>query len=251
MVCVLLGFSVANPNPSRRSLSCSDFPKQLSGRLFLVETDESGSTETNSKAFSVDMSLGRMQVEMGDEILIKDYREGKTYKISSDGCYIDSLEEKSFTEFLEELPLNFVATGSLGSKGASVDVYSFKDGEEVGVVTLESGNQCIPASYAVKTEYSAISGSFLDLKTTLDPEKLVIPEKCKQAISGRSVPALSRNALTDAFSLFNSLSVAGKRGFPWVLGKKNGRKRESPWILGKKNGRKRGFPWILGKKTGR
>ncbi|RMX57379.1 hypothetical protein pdam_00016015 [Pocillopora damicornis] len=244
MIGFLLRFSLANPNPSGRSLSCSGFPKQLSGRLYMVKVDDSGSTEAHGMTFSIDMNLERMQKKMGDKILIMDYKEGKIYEISPDGCQIDSSEEKSIPEFLEDLPLSLVAKGSLGSKGALVELYSFQDGEEGGVVTLESGDQCIPASYAVKTKHSAISGSFLDLKTTVDPGKLIIPEKCKQEISRRSFPALSWNALSDAFTLLQSHINARKQGFPWILENKNERKRGFPWILGRKNGRKRGFPWV-------
>lgn len=56
-------------------------------------------------------------------------RQGKFYEYSPEGCYREPLEEKILPEFLQDLPLTHMATGSLGYKGASVDCYSFQDDE--------------------------------------------------------------------------------------------------------------------------
>ncbi|XP_020604318.1 uncharacterized protein LOC110043218 [Orbicella faveolata] len=223
---LLFGCSIAKGNQAKRALTCSGFPKQLSGRLYTVEVDESGFSETFDMTFNLDLNLQRMQEEEGDEILIMDFKEGKLYEHSPEGCYSEPLEEKTWPEFLQDLPFTHITTGLLGYKGASVDCYSFQDDEGVGVVTLESGDQCIPVFFAEKRNDSALAGSFLDLKTTVQPEKLKIPDECKQAaISQRSIPAMiqklrMKTAMKRMFPLmFEALHARRKRRFPWVVPK--------------------------------
>jgi len=71
-----------------------------------------------------------------------------------------------------------------------------------------------------------LAPSFLDLKTTVQPEKLKIPDECKQAaISQRSIPAMiqklrMKTAMKRMFPLmFEALHARRKRRFPWVVPK--------------------------------
>ena len=67
--------------------------------------------------------------------------------------------------------------------------------------------------------------SFLDLKTTVQPEKLKIPDECKQAaISQRSIPAMiqtlrMKTAMKRMFRLTEAPHARRlrKRRFPWVV----------------------------------
>lgn len=199
------------------------FPKQLSGRLYTVEVDESGFSETFDMTFNLDLNLQRMQEEEGDGIFIMDFKEGMVYESSPEGCYSEPLEEKMLPEFFQDLPLTHIASGSLGHQGASVDCYSFQDDEGVGVVTFESGDQCIPVFFAEKSNDSALVGSFLDLKTTVQPDKLEIPDECKQAaISQRSILAMIqtirlKTPMKRMFPLSGALHAKRKRRFPQVV----------------------------------
>ncbi|XP_078350917.1 uncharacterized protein LOC144635712 [Oculina patagonica] len=231
VVVLLLGCSIANLNPAKRSLTCSGFPKQLSGRLYTVEVDESGSPETIDITFNLDLNLQIMQEETAEGILIMDFKGGKLYEKVQGECYSEPLEEKIMPDKFEDLAHKLIATGSLGYKGVSVDCFSFQGEEGVGVITLESGDQCIPVKFAVKTNNSAIAGSFLDLKTTVQPEKLKIPGECKQGeITRRSlqdmIQSFSVKEAKWAFPLFDGpRTTLKRRGFPWIVPKKKkGRK---------------------------
>ncbi|KAL9954014.1 hypothetical protein ACROYT_G041501 [Oculina patagonica] len=227
LVVVLVGCANAKPYPAKRTSSpCSAFPKQLSGRLYAVTVDKSGSATHVDMKFNLDRDLQMMQAEatvgdMGPFNIVMDYKGGKTYVVYPGGCHTGPLTNQTLSP--EELKdLRFETSGILGLKGTLVDLYSLKNIEPKGMMTLEAGDQCIPASYAQATNdnESASAGSFLDLKTTVDTEKMKIPEHCDAQISRRSIPALIHSM---------HLKQAVKRGFPWI---------------DLQDTQKRGFPWL-------
>jgi len=88
------------------------------------------------------------------------------------------------------------------------------------------------------------------MKTTVDPEKLKIPEHCDTVISRRSIPAMVhgvhlKEAVKRAFPWFEVPLKSKKRGFPSIDAVLNSQKRGFPWYDIEKN-QKRGFPWPFG-----
>ena len=67
-----------------------------------------------------------------------------------------------------------------------------------------------------------LAPSFLDLKTTVQPDKLEIPDECKQAaISQRSIKAMIqtftiKTAMKRIFPLSKAPHARRKRRFPWI-----------------------------------
>ncbi|KAL9954013.1 hypothetical protein ACROYT_G041500 [Oculina patagonica] len=254
LVVVLVGCANAKPYPAKRTgPTCSAFPKQLSGRLYMVAVDNSGSATHIDMHFNLDRDLQRMQTDstVGDQgsmNMVMDYKGGKTYIIHPGGCFAAPLTQQSFNPEDIHKDLSYVTSGKLGLKGTMVDLYSMHNEEATGMFTLEAGDQCLPVSWATKEKDSVTVASLMNLKTTVDSEKLKIPEHCDAQISRRSIPALIHSlhlnkAVKRGFPWINAPVTSNKRGFPWI-DLQDTRKREFPWIDLQDTG-KRGFPWPL------
>jgi len=187
----------------------------------------------------------------GSHSLLLDYKGGKMYVSYPGGCYSSPLKDK-FPFGPEGLPkdLKFEASGVLGLNGASVDLYSYSNEQGNGTFTFQGDDSCLPVSFADKSPGSATAGSYLDMKTTVDPEKLKIPVDCDQEITRRSIPAMVhvvhlKQAMKRGFPWIETSLKSKKRGFPSIDAILNSQKRVFSWIE-LQNNRKRGFPWPLG-----
>lgn len=231
---LLLGTSSANPQASKRTLTCSKFPRQLSGRLYL--TEEQG---THDVRFNLDIDKQFFQAEFtehGEKFsMYLDQKNNKYYLVHPGGCIAGDpstapamfpLNPGEVSQYLTP-----VASGKLGLNGASVNLYSVKTDEGSGMVTLEGGDACIPVTFAYHDDSSSDYASYFDLQPEVDPQKMKIPEGC---INGRrSFPArLVR--ISEAVKRGFTGGTVNKRGFPWTNG-------------GANDGvHKRGFPWVTG-----
>lgn len=236
-VVLLFGFASARPKPEKRDLSCT-FPKQLSGRLYMVIFSGSGGTSKIDMTFNMDSEQEIAQftskIDGQEYNSIMDYKESKVYTVASERCYVSSLDGEIFpTENLKAL--TEYTSGKLGMKGTLVDVYGGVIDKAHFIITFESGAQCIPVSFGSTEPGSATSARYFDLRTSVDPEKLKIPEHC-------SVAPSHRRSLTDMIHPKSvhaaSVQAAMRRGVSWLLTQRD-QKRGFPWT----NLQKRGFPW--------
>lgn len=208
------------------------FPNQLSGRLYGVTVKNDGTSETIDVRFQIDRNKERLRADSpvnGQQYSIFAYfQEQKFYVVYPGGCFSNSGGGGEDIPSLDEIEaalnqMTVATSGKLGLKGASVNLYSLNFEGASSFMTLESGNQCIPVSYASKDAESVSTGSFLDLTTSANPEKWKIPEECQGASTVRSLPVMLHTA---------HVTQVMRRGFPWI--KRFSQRREL----------KRGFPWI-------
>ncbi|KAJ7390762.1 hypothetical protein OS493_022320 [Desmophyllum pertusum] len=224
-VVIVLLIGCSNATPAKRS-TCTGCPKQLSGTLITETVPDSGPSTSASMKFNMDTALQIMQAEATVSgmtfNMVFDFKGKNIYITYPGGCHVEPLTtEENICDPAEFKNMKLVVSGKLGSKGASVDVYSESKDDTIGIVTLEAGNDCTPVSFASRDtkEGSCSSGSFLDLKLSADASKLKIPDACKQPIGRRSIPAM-----------VHSLHVkkAMKRGFPWISAPLAARNGDSP-----------------------
>lgn len=253
VVVLLFGSTSAKPNPAKRSnLTCKNFPKQVSGRLYMMTVTDSGSTVTELK-FNMDTDLQIAQMESPAQEsfnILTDYKGGKQYISYPKGCSISDVKDKfPLPPPPEELSkLKSESSGVLGLNGASVNLYSYSNEEGKGMFTFQGDDSCLPVSFADQSEGSASAGSFLDVKTTADPEKLKIPINCEGGDFRRSFPGMVhavhlKEAMMRRWPWPRASSK--KRGFPSIDAAINSQKRGFPWIEILNNRGKRGFPWPL------
>jgi len=216
---------------------------------------DSGSTVTEVR-FNMDTDLQIVHMESTIDVggasdsynILADHKGGKTYISYPGGCYSSDLKDKfPLPPPAEELSkLKFESSGVLGLNGASVDLYSYSSEEGNGTFTFQGDDSCLPVTFADQSEGSATAGSYLDVKTTVDPEKLKIPVNCEGGDFRRSIPGMVhavhvKEAMKRRWPWLRS---SKKRGFPSIDAALNSQKRGFPWI-GVQNNRKRGFPWPL------
>lgn len=215
---LLFCFASAKTKPAKRELKCgTDFPKKLSGRLYMVNVTESGGTSKWEMTYNMDSELEKMQTLTtfnGVEYnTIWDFKMGKAYTVYSGRCFVSPIEDDDVFNSEELKSLTFDTKGKLGMKGTVVGVYG---GIVVGVhltITFESGDLCIPVSFDSKESGSATFGRFFDLKTSSDPKKFKIPDHCSES---SPMPHRSPPDMIHPYRIHTAnLQAAIKRGFAW------------------------------------
>ncbi|XP_078349331.1 uncharacterized protein LOC144634285 [Oculina patagonica] len=199
LVAVALFISIPNTNASssaNQSVPCSNFPRKLNGTVIVATALDSGSSLTMRLFFNMDLDIQLVHVKGHFSVtMIVDLKKEKLYLTWFGSCHaIDVKIPKNWNMKLE-------ASGVLGMKGTSVDLYSYYyiPLKASGLFTAESGDQCMPVSDSAKHKGGASSAVFLDLKTTVDSDKLKIPDQCKPVPARRSI-----------------LKQKIKRSFPWI-----------------------------------
>ncbi|KAL9953198.1 hypothetical protein ACROYT_G040575 [Oculina patagonica] len=208
LVAVALFIGIPNTNASssaNQSVPCSNFPRKLNGTVIVATASDSGSSQTMRLFFNMDLDIQRVHVEgdligLGTASVIVDLKKGKLYLTLFGRCHAIDVGKIPFgMDVIKKTKLE--ASGVLGMKGTSVDLYSYYyiPLKATGLFTAESGDQCMPVSDSAKHKGGASTAVFLDLKTTVDSDKLKIPHQCKPVPARRSI-----------------LKQKIKRSFPWI-----------------------------------
>ncbi|RMX35530.1 hypothetical protein pdam_00003806 [Pocillopora damicornis] len=218
----------AKTKPAKRELKC-DFPKKLSGRLYMVNVTESGGTSKWEMTYNMDSELEKMQTLTtfnGVEYnTIWDFKMGKAYTVYSGRCFVSPIEDDDVFNSEELKSLTFDTKGKLGMKGTVVGVYGgIVNGGNSATYAYQSvliqRNRDLPPLEAAKLIHNCFFAfRFFDLKTSLDPKKFKIPEHCSESspMQHRSPPDMIHPYRIHTANL----QAAIKRGFAWLLPKRD------------------------------